>query len=103
MRIMIKFSLPTAAANEAIKSGKLAETLQRLLQELKPEAGYFYPEGGHRGGILIVNANDSRDVLRLAEPLWIAAGAEVSLTPVMGLDDMEGAFSELPGIVERFG
>ena len=40
-----------------------------LMKELQPEAAYFYPEGGRRGGMLIVNFNDSADVLRKAEPI----------------------------------
>ena len=46
MRIMVKFSFPVEAGNAAIRSGKVEKVFQQLLEDLKPEAGYFYPEGG---------------------------------------------------------
>ena len=45
MRVMIKFAFPVEASNEAIRSGKLQEVFQQLTEDLKPEAGYFFPTG----------------------------------------------------------
>ena len=59
MRIMVKFAVPVEAGNAAIRSGKLEKVFQQLLEDLKPEAGYFYPEGGERAGFFVVNMEDS--------------------------------------------
>ena len=43
MRIMVKFWVPAEAGNAAIRNGKLEKVFGQLLEDLKPEAGYFYP------------------------------------------------------------
>jgi hypothetical protein len=52
MRVMIKFAFPVDAGNDAMRSGKMDKIFQGILEELKPEAAYFFPEGGERGGSL---------------------------------------------------
>ena len=46
------FALPVERSNEAIRNGKLQKVFQQLAEDLKPEAGYFFPSGGERGGFL---------------------------------------------------
>ena len=58
MRIMIKFAFPTEAGNTAIRDGKFAKVFQSLMEELKPEAAYFFPEGGERAGFFVVDMKD---------------------------------------------
>ena len=55
MRVMIKFAFPVEASNEAVRSGKLQKVFQQLTEDLKPEAGYFFPTGGERGGFFVVD------------------------------------------------
>lgn len=43
MRIMVKFWVPVEASKAAIRNGKLEKVFGQLLEDLKPEAGYFYP------------------------------------------------------------
>ena len=45
MRMMLKWELGLEAANDAIRSGKLAEMNQSLWEQLRPEAAYFGTEG----------------------------------------------------------
>jgi hypothetical protein len=52
MRIMIKFAFPVDAGNDAIRSGKMEKVFQGILEELKPEAAYYFPERGRTGGPL---------------------------------------------------
>ena len=58
MRIMIKFAFPTEAGNTAIRDGKVAKVFQSLTEELKPEAAYFFPEGGERAGFFVVDMKE---------------------------------------------
>jgi len=51
MRVMIKFAFPVDAGNSAARTGKIEKVFQGLVEELKPEAAYFFPEGGERAGL----------------------------------------------------
>ncbi len=103
MRIMVKFAVPVDAGNAAIRSGKLEKVFQQLLEDLKPEAGYFYPEGGERAGFFIVNMDDSWQVADTVERFFFGLTARVELTPVMNGEDLHQALSGVPDTVERYG
>ncbi len=103
MRIMVKFSVPVAAGNAAIRSGKLEKVFGQLLEDLKPEAGYFYPGGGERAGFFIVNMEESWQVADTVERFFFGLNAKVELTPVMNGEDLHKALSGVPDIVERYG
>lgn len=45
MRIMIHFSFSADTGNSAIRSGKVEKVFAQILEDLKPEAAYFFPEG----------------------------------------------------------
>jgi hypothetical protein len=63
MRVLMKVSLPVEAANAAVKKGTLSSTIQRLLEEQKPEAAYFLAEdSGERTGYFFLNMNDSSEI-----------------------------------------
>ena len=55
MRVMIKFTFPVDTGNDAIRSGKVGKVFKQIAQELKPEAAYFFPQGGERGGLIVVD------------------------------------------------
>ena len=62
MRIMIKFRFPAEAGNSAIRSGKVEQVFQHIMEDLKPEAAYFFPEGGERAGLFVVEMQESSQV-----------------------------------------
>jgi hypothetical protein len=45
MRVMIKFALPVESSNAAIRTGKLEKVFHQIVEDLKPEAAYFSPQG----------------------------------------------------------
>lgn len=102
MRVMIKFEFPTDSGNAIVGSGKINDIFQKVMEDFQPEAAYFFPSNGQRGGVLFVNMQDSSEVALKAERLWIALGAKVEMTPVMAVDDLMKGLAEIPGIVERF-
>jgi hypothetical protein len=65
--MMITFALPVESSNEAMRNGKLQKVFQQLAEDLKPEAGYFFPSGGERGGFLVVDMRESSQVAEIAE------------------------------------
>ena len=66
MRFMLSFRVPTDKTNAAIKEGTFSQTLQSIMEELKPEAAYFTDIEGARGGYLIVNMDDASQLPAMA-------------------------------------
>ncbi len=90
MRMMLRASLDTEAANKAIKDGSLGTTLKGLMEELKPEAAYFATSPcGQRQITLVFDMKDTVQIPSVCEPLFMTLKAEVQLTPVMNAQDLE--------------
>src|SRR5207249_9686795 len=65
MRIMIKFTFPVDTGNDAIRNGRVEKIFKQIAQELKPEAAYFFPQGGERGGLLVVDMTASSQIVEI--------------------------------------
>jgi len=103
MRMMIKFSMPTEAGNQVLRSGKIDKVFQQLLADLKPEAGYFYADGGDRTGFFVINMTESWQVADVLEKFAFGLNAKVEMVPVMNADDLHKALGGIKGIIERYG
>ncbi|HLF71502.1 MAG TPA: hypothetical protein VI759_05055 [Dehalococcoidia bacterium] len=78
--------------------------LPQIMEELKPEAAYFYPSsGGMRSGHFIIQIEDGQQVLEVGERLWFGLGGEVEMTPVMTPEDIQKGLASIPGIAAKFG
>ena len=66
VRIMIKFTFPVESGNDAIRSKRVGKVFKQIAEELKPEAAYFFPQGGDRGGLLVVNITSSSQIVETA-------------------------------------
>ena len=89
--MMLRWTVPVERGNETIKDGSLARTLESLLDELKPEAAYFWPENGERGGMMVFDMADPSQIPQIAEPLFLNVDAAVDFAPVMNADDLKKA------------
>ena len=103
MRVMIKFTFPVDTGNDAIRSGKVGKIFKQIARELKPEAAYFFPHGGERGGLIVVDMTASSQVVEVAERFFFGLNAKVEMMPVMALEDLEQGLSSIEGIVQRYG
>ena len=103
MRVMIKFAMPVEASNEAIRSGKLQKVFQQLTEDLKPEAQYFFPTGGERGGFFVVDMRESSQIAEMAERFFFGLSAKIEFVPVMAADDLHKALSGVPDTIQRYG
>ena len=103
MRVMIKFAFPVDAGNSAARTGKIEKVFQGLLEELKPEAAYFFPEGGERAGLFVVDMKESSQVAEIAERFFFGLNARIEMVPVMGAEDLQKGLSGLQGIIQRYG
>ena len=95
MRTLLRVSIPVERGNEAIKSGALGETFRSVMEALKPEAAYFYPdENGRRSAILVFDMEGSWQLPPAVEPLFENLNAAVHLTPAMNAEDLQRGLKE---------
>jgi len=102
MRFLIKVSIPVEAGNTLVKSGKLGETIQSILAELKPEAAYFVPYNGQRTAFLFADLRDSAQLPRVAEPWRLALNASVEFHPAMNAQDLMKAGPDIAQAVKNY-
>jgi len=95
MRMMMRWTVPAAAGNAAIKSGALQKSVESILRDLKPEAAYFFADGGMRGGLVVFDMADTSQIPLIIEPLFHAYDAAVEILPVMNAEDLKKAFAKL--------
>ena len=89
MRMMLKFTLPVEKGNEAFRDGSLRKINEAVIDKLKPEAAYFSPLDGKRGGMLFFDMHDPSQIVEAVEPLFLGLNASVELVPVMNADDLQ--------------
>jgi len=102
MRVMVKFSFAVEAGNAAIRSGKVEKVIGQIMEELKPEAAYFFPDGD-RGGFFVVNMDDSSQIVQVAERFFFGLNAKVEMVPVMAAEDLQKGLAAAPDIMQRYG
>jgi hypothetical protein len=88
MRMMLKFAPPVEMGNRTIKDGSLGKTLESIMNKLKPEAAYFTPLDGKRGGMMFFDLAEPSQIVEVVEPLFLNLNAEVEIVPVMNGDDL---------------
>jgi len=89
MRVLLHAKFPHEQFNAAVRDGTVGKKMARLLEELKPEAVYFAEYGGRRSALVFVDLADPSHMPALAEPFFLAFGADVELHPAMNLADLE--------------
>jgi hypothetical protein len=102
MRFLLKVSFPVEAGNAAAKKDGF-KTIQKILEQQKPEAAYFVADGGKRTGLLIIDMTDASQIPALAEPWFLALNASVECTPVMIPQDLQKAAPAIEQAVKSFG
>lgn len=97
MRMLMKATIPNEPFNSYVRDGSVGQKLNRILDEVKPEAVYFTEMHGQRGAIMIVNVADPSKVPALAEPWFLMLKADVEFHIVMNPDDLRKAGLEALG------
>ena len=101
MRMMVLFECPVEPFSTLIRKGTAGTIIQKILDDIKPEAAYFGEREGKRGGILIVNVDKPSDVPRLAEPFFLNFEASVEFRICMTPQDV--AQADLGGLGQKWG
>jgi hypothetical protein len=99
---MVRFTFPVDPGNDLIRSGKVGKIVEQLMADLKPEAAYFYPEDGARGGIMVFDMQDASGVAGVVERFSLGLHAKVELMPVMNPDDLQKALAGIEDIVKNY-
>ena len=95
MRMLFTVVADTEAATRAIENGTAQQSIKEALERLKPEAAYFYLQNGKRTSLFVLDVADPSEIVSLTEPLFSLIKAEISLTPVMNVDDLMEGFRAL--------
>lgn len=88
MRILVHAKIPHETFNAAVRNGTAGATLNRIVEETKPEAVYFTEYDGRRSAILIVDLADPSKVPALAEPWFLSFNADVEFHVVMSPQEL---------------
>jgi len=103
MRFLLKANIPVDAGNAVAKAGKLGETLQSILADLKPEAVYFTDDHGQRTAFIFLDMQDASQIPAIAEPWFLAFNASVEIHPVMVPEDLLKAGPAIEQAVKKYG
>jgi hypothetical protein len=103
MRVMMKVTIPAEAGNAAVRSGTLGSTIKGILEELHPEAVYFTDYDGQRTGFMFLDMKDNNDVIRAAEPWFLAFDADVEIKLVMSPEDLMKGEPYLKAAAQKYG
>ncbi len=103
MRVMVTFSIQPEKGDALIKDGSMGETIQSILEEIKPEAVYFTTMEGTRGGIIVINVDEASQIPSMTEPLFLGLGATMQMQPVMTPEDLGRASESMQQVAQKYG
>ncbi len=88
MQMLVEVELPNEPFNSLVRKGTAGETLQHILEDIKPSAVYFTEQNGQRGAFLFVDVADPSRVPAIAEPFFVLFDATVKFRVVMTPEDL---------------
>ena len=108
MRYFVRAAIPTMGGNKVILQGKLGETIDEIMKELKPEVAFFRatetgPAAGMKSMSMIVNLDDASQIRTTVEPLFRPLEAKLEYEAVMSPDDLMKALPSIEQAVKKYG
>ena len=91
MKMLLTVEIPHEPFNSLVRGGKAGEIIGRILEAIKPEAGYFTEQDGMRCGVFLINVENPSDVPAFAEPFFLNFQANCKFRIVMSQEDLQKA------------
>jgi len=91
MKMLLTVEFPHEPFNSLVRSAKVGEIIERILDSIKPEAVYFTENDGMRGGILVIDVQNSSDIPAFAEPFFLNFNANCKFRLTMSPQDLKKA------------
>ena len=89
MRVLMQVQMEVEAANRASRDGSFAQTMERVMSDLQPEAAYFTAQDGKRTGFIVFDLKQESDIPSIAEPFFMGVGAKIDMAPCMTVADVQ--------------
>jgi len=93
--MLLKWELGLEEANEALRTGKMAEINKTLAEQTQPEAEYFCTENGRRTSYTFFDMTDPAQIPVIAEPLFQSLNSKVEFIPVMNADELQRGLAQV--------
>lgn len=97
MRMMMRATLDTEASQKVVEAGRMGQVVGELLERMKPEAIYFGIDHGARTVYAFFDLADASAMPPIFEPLFGELGADITVTPMMTLEDLQAGLTQLAG------
>jgi hypothetical protein len=86
MRMCLKVQVPADGGSpEAAK--ELPGKIEQIMEMLKPEAVYFFPQDGMRTMMIYFDMQEVSMMPMIAQPMVDELNAKITFSPAMNLDD----------------
>ncbi len=103
MRTLVKVSMPTDLFNDMVREGTVGPTLDKLIAVFEPEAVYFVAMDGVRTALIVTDLKEPSDLVKVAEPFFLAMEAGIECYPAMNPDDLKKAAPHFERALKEFG
>ena len=91
MRVLLTVTLPLEPFNTAVRNGTAGATLNRIIEDSKPESVYFTELDGNRTAILVINLERASQIPAFAEPWFLSFNGNCQFRTVMSPEDLAQA------------
>lgn len=96
MRVLMKVQISNAV--DMTPTNGAPPMLDRMMEQLHPEAAYFYPEDGKRTSIMVFDMESPAQLPPIGEAIHSALGeVSISVTPCMTIDDLRSGLASIRG------
>jgi len=89
--MLLSVEFPLEPFNSLVKSGNIGDIMGRILDTIKPETAYFTEQEGKRGGIFVIDVNNSSDIPSFSEPFFLNFNASCKFRILMSPEDLQNA------------
>jgi hypothetical protein len=97
MRMLMTVEMDTEAASRGIKDGSLPKLMDSAMEQFHPEAVYFTTHEGHRTAYMVLDIDETAQMVQISEPFFMELNAKIDWSPVMKAEDLREGLSRLGG------